>query len=57
METVTEDTSVDSFALDVDFFSELDSSELDASELDMSNGELCSLGMSCDGELYSLEKW
>ena len=56
METVTEDTSVDSFALDVDS-SELDSSELDASELDTSNGELCSLGMSCDGELYSLEKW
>ena len=51
MEILTEDTSVDSFALDVD------SSELDASELDASNGELCSLGMSCDGELYSLEKW
>ena len=36
---------------------EPDSFALDASELDASNGELCSLGMSCDGELCSLEKW
>ena len=36
---------------------EPDSFALDASELEASNGELCSLGMSCDGELCSLEKW